>query len=472
LHVWGSDKYTLMISKKHDLRATTGRFRVRKILVLTIGACIALTALAAGDIPPPRPAAPNFEALVEQLGDDDADKRELALHMLETHGVAALPALRKAINHPDVEIRRRVVDLIPTLELAAILSPKRINLKLDNKTLREVFDEVTRQSDLKIECWANNPQQTHSFDLRNVTFWEAVDRISRDTGMVVQQGYGDDKIRLAQQNGYVPHIAYDGAFRYTANNIHQSRSVDLSMVTRDAGPGRRQESLTFSFTIFVEPRLSILGLGDVKLTAAYDNEKNSLLPPQGNSEAEGLPPGMVGMRRWSSGRYGNRATSYQAQVVLNRPSEKASLIKSMRGSVPVNLLAVQKPVVVAEKIKDAKGKKVTIDSTTIHIGEVVEQPNKQFQVKLGITEDNKEPNDNSWMNTMYQRIQLFDDKGNQFQVYGTSWGNSGPNHVELTFTYGQPPNVMAPGVPTKLVFMSWQTVTHQVNFEFKDIPLP
>ena len=445
---------------------------MRKILVLAIGTSIALTALVAGENPAPRPVAPNFDALVEQLGDDDADKREIALHLLEKHGLASLPALRKAVNHPDVEIRRRVVDLIPALELAAVLAPKRVNLKLDKKTLREVFDEVTRQTDLKIESWSNNPQQTYSFDLRDVTFWEAVDRICRETGQVLQQGYGDDKIRLSQQNGYVPHVAYDGAFRYAANNIHQSRNLDLSMVTRDAGPGRRQDSLTFSFTIFVEPRLSILGLGDVKLTAAYDNEKNSLLPPQANSDTDLLAPGLAGIRRWSSGRYGNRTNSYQAQVNLNRVSEKASVIKTLRGTVPVNLLAVQKPVVVAEKIKDAKGKKVTIDRTTIHIGEVVEQPNKQYQVKLGITEDNKDANDNSWMNTMYQRIQLFDEKGNQFQVYGTSWGNNGPNHVEMTFTYGQPPNVMAPGGPTKLVFMSWQTVTQQVNFEFKDIPLP
>ncbi len=359
------------------------------------------------------------------------------------------------------------MDLIPSLEIAAVISPRRVNLKLANKNLREVFDEVTRQTGLKVDFWSNNPQQVYSFDLRNVTFWEAVDRISKDTGLVIQQGYGDDRIRLSQQNGFVPHVAYDGAFRYAANNINQSRSVDLSIINRDTGPARRQDSLTFSFSVFVEPRLALLGLGDVKLTAAYDNEKNSLLPAanQGN---DGM---MFGARRWSAGRYGNRSTSYQTQVNLNRVSEKATTIKTLRGTVPVNLLTEQKPVVVADKILSAKGKKVTIDSTTISIGDVIVQPNKQLQVKLSITENNNDLNDYSWMNTMYQRIQLFDEKGNQYQVYGSSWGNNAPNHVDMTFTYGQPPNAVATG-PGKLVFTSWHTLTHQLNFEFKDIPLP
>ena len=265
---------------------------MRKLTVLILGGCLALTCLAAEPTPPPRPAAPNFEAWIDDLGDSDYHKREQALHKLQSQGIAALPALRKAANHPDPEIRRRVVDLIPSLEIAAIISPRRVNLKLANKNLREVFDEVSRQTGLKVDFWSNNPQQVYSFDLRNVTFWEAVDRISKDTGLVIQQGYGDDRIRLSQQNGFVPHVAYDGSFRYAANNINQSRSVDLSIINRDTGPARRQDSLTFSFSIFVEPRLALLGLGDVKLTAAYDNEKNSLLPAA-NHGNDGMMFGMA-----------------------------------------------------------------------------------------------------------------------------------------------------------------------------------
>jgi hypothetical protein len=440
---------------------------VRKLFVLLLAGCLTFACWATDNNPA---AAPKYEEWIEQLGDSDYQKRDVALQLLQAQGSAALPALRKAVNHRDAEVRRRVVDLIPTLEVAAIVAPKRVSLKVTNKNLREVFDEVAKQTGLKVEFWSNNLQQTYSFELRNLTFWEAVDRISRETGMVIQQSFGDDKVRLNPHNGHAAHVTYDGAFRYSANNIHQSRSLDLTTVNHDVGPARRQDNLSFSFTIFVEPRLAILGLGDVKLTAAYDNEKNSLLPPA-NPDFDGVNVAF-GMRRWSTGRYGgNRSTSYQANLNLLRVSEKATTIKLLRGTVPINLLTEQKPVVLAEKITNGKGKKTTIDTTTIHIVDVTEQPNKQLQVKLSISEDNKDNNDYTWMNTMYQRIQLFDDKGNLYQNFGTNWSNHAPNHVDLTFTYGLPPNVMNP-TPGKMVFMSWHTLQHQVSFEFKDIPLP
>jgi len=445
---------------------------VRTVLLLTALAAANLTALARTQDSPVRPAAPppvKIETWIEQLGDEDFRKRELAVRMLQAQGAAALPALRKAIKHPELEIRRQVVELIPTLEMMAVLAPKRVTLKASNKTLQDLFAEITKQTGLKVEFWTNNPQQTYSVDFRNVTFWAAVDRLCRDGGLVLQHGYGDERVRLQQSNGYVPFVIHDGAFRFSANNIHQSRNLDLSFVNRDAGPGQRNETLSFTFTIFVEPRLSILGMGDIKLSAAYDNENNSLLPNQAPQDPEMQ---FLMARRWSSGRYGNRSNTIQTSANLRRVSEKATTIKVLRGTVPVNLLTEQKPVVVTDKVLTDKGKKLKVDSTSILLHEATVLPTKQVQLKLAITEDSKDSNDYTWMNTMYQRLQLLDDKGNPYQNHGTSWGNSGPNHVELTMTFGPPPAAGKDASPAKLVFQSWSTVTHLLAFEFKDIPLP
>ena len=420
-----------------------------------------------GSPPQSTPPVP-INSWIEQLGDEDFRKRDLAVQWLQSQGAAALPALRKAINHPDLEVRRRVVDLIPTLEMLAILSPRRVTFKASHKTVPDILGEITRQTGLKVECWGNPPQQTYSVAFRNVTFWEAIDQLCRDAGLVLQHGYGDERVRLNQQNAYAPFVAYNGAFRFSANNIHQSRSLDLGLLSRETGPAPRNESLTFTFTVMVEPRLSMLGMGEIKLTSAYDNENNSLLTGAGAADPETV---FLAGRRWSSGRYGNRTNSIQTSVVLRRGSEKASSIKLLRGTVPVNLLAEQKPVVIADKALTAKGKKLKIDTTSIIVHEVTELPGKQVQVKVSITEENKDSNDYSWMNTMYQRLLLQDEKGNQFQTYGTSWGNSSPNHVDLTLTYGQPPNGKG-DPPAKLIFMNWHTVTHLLSFEFKDIPLP
>jgi len=432
-----------------------------------------------GQKPPVTAAVPSIdlEPWIEQLGDPDYRKRDQAVQTLRAQGPAALPALHKALNHPDLEVRRRAQELIPAVEVAAIISPRRINLKATGKPLNEIFSEITKQTGLKVEFWQNNPNaaQAYTLDLRNATFWEALDRIGRDTGLVIQQGYGDERVRLQPQNGYVPYVVHDGAFRFVANNISQTRNIDLSFIPKEAGPPRRSDSLNFSFTTFVEPRLAILGVSDVNLTAAYDNEKNSLLPAQAphNIEEGGIQAGRWGggMRRWSSGRYGNRASSVQSYLQLNRVSDKASAIKVLRGTMALNLLAEQKPVVVSDKLATAKGKKTTIDTTTITIVDLIEQPNKQIQLKLSITDDNRDANDYSWMNTMYQRLVLQDEKGNPFNNYGTSWGNSGPTHVELTMTFA-PPGMNKDEKPTKLVFYSWTTMVHQLDFEFKDLPLP
>ncbi len=389
--------------------------------------------------------------------------------MLQAQGTAALPALRKAINHPELEIRRRVVELIPTLEMLAVLAPRRVTLKASDKSLQDLFAEITKQTGMKVEFWTNKPQQTYSFDFRNVTFWEAIDRIAQDASLLVQHGYGDERVRLQQGNGYVPFLVREGAFRFSANNIHQSRNLDLSIINRDAGPNQRSESLTFSFSIAVEPRLSILGMGEVKLSAAFDNENNSLLI----NHAPQDPEQMWMMRRWTSGRYGNRSNTIQTSVNLRRVSEKANTIKTVRGTVPINLLTEQKPVVISDKVMTEKGKKVKVDSTSIVVQEATVLPSKQIQLKLSITEEGKDNNDYTWMNTMYQRLQLVDDKGNPYPNHGTSWGNSGPNHVELTMTFGeQPANGEKGKAPSKLIFQSWTTMTHQLAFEFKDIPLP
>ncbi len=222
----------------------------------------------------------------------------------------------------------------------------------------------------------------------------------------------------------------------------------------------------------------MLGMGEVRLTAAYDEDKNSMLAPpvaNDNQPAMMLPGGRMGfMRHRLFSHYGNGNRSYmqQGQLTLHRPSERASRVKVVRGVIPVTLLVEQKPVVVADNVLKAKGKTSRAGTTAFRFEDITVQANKQVQIKLTITEDNKDnPNDWTWMNTMYQRIELQDDKGNKFGVFGTSWGNSAPNNVQMTLTYGAQGNAKM-GPPSKFVFQQWKTIQHQVHFEFKDLPLP
>ncbi len=431
-------------------------------------------AVPAGGEPPPPPPSPAVRALIEQLGDADYRKRDEAVRRLEAEGTAAVPALRQALGHFDPEVRRRARDLIPAIETAALLAPRRVTLKMSGKPLRAVFDAFTKQTGYKIEFWTANPNQVYSFDFAGLTFWEALDRVCGAAGLVVQPNYGDDRVLLQQQpqEEHIPFIRYAGAFRFVPVSLQETRTVQFGSGGRNiVGLPPPTDSLSLTFNICSEPRMPLLGIGEVKLDAALDTEKNAMVPPVATGDY--VDPRFGFVRRHSA-RYGNgnRSFQIQAQVALHRASLKATGIKVIRGSVPVTLLVEQKPVVVTDKVLSAKGKKATVGTTSFFFEDVREMPGKQYQVKLSVTEDNRDnPNDYTWMNTLYQRIELVDEAGNKFQVYSSSWGNSGANNVQLTLTYGQV-GAAKMTAPAKFIFQSWTTLQHQVAFEFRDLPLP
>jgi hypothetical protein len=435
------------------------------VLCVFLGLTGLLRSQAPAEKPAPSSAAKSPEQLIEQLGDQDYRARDAAGKSLESLGSRALPALRKAREHEDPEVRRRVATLLRTLENAALLAPKRVTVNLTRKPIRQVMDELAKQTGYKIEMWGGNDQGMCDLKCENLPFWQAFDRVARAGGLVLQIGYGDDHLRVNQQDSYVPYIAYDGSFRVVANSFHYNKTVDFSALPRTAGGANRYENMSFGLTVCSEPKLPLMSLGQPQLSVAVDNDGRSMLP----SPAGGMDGRFIGGRMAYYGG-GNRTCAMQTQAALVRPSEKSRSVKLIKGAVPVTLLADQKPKVVADNILKAKGKKAQIGTTSFVIDDVTVSPNKQYQIKMEVTEDNKDnPNDFTWMNSLYNRIELQDAKGNKFQVQGTSWGNSAPNHVQMTLTYGNPGNA---GAPTKLIYAVWTLVHSEVKFEFKDLPLP
>ncbi len=436
---------------------------------LMIVAALSVIGLAAGPRAqqPAEKPDPALERVLEQLGSEDYAVRDRAAQQLRAAGAKALPVLKKHLDHDDAEVARQVKDLLAEIESVVLLSPKRVTLKVVNKPLDEIIKDVAAQTGYKIECYSPNPRQPYSFELVDVPFWEAIDRINHDAGLVLQQTYGNQTVRLQHMDGSARFITREGAFRFVATGFQQLKQIDLSIARNTPGPVAHSETLTFQFTVCSEPKLPILGMGEVKLLAAYDSERNSMLPPSGPTED--LQPGIRARGRWNSGRYGaNRSLMQQTSVELVRSSEKASSVKLLRGTIPVHLLVEVKPVVVAEKIMAGKGTKAKFGSMSIAIEDVMLMPNKQVQVKMTVAEENH-GNDYSWTNTLYQRFELQDNKGNKYSNFGSGWSSSGPAAVNMTLNFGGLANAEAPG---KLIFQSWKTVQHQINFEFKDLPLP
>lgn len=439
-----------------------------------------------------------FSALVEDLGSPEFAKREAAADALRLGGQNSLQALRKAQNHPDAEVRRRAAELLGPLDASLRLAPKRVTLARKTRTFRSTLEEISKATGYTVEAW-NNLEQQVEFGCDNITVLEAVDQLGRITGTCLQQGYGDDRIRLGAGN-CPPLVTYDGAFRLVATSLQQYRNIDLANALPAspgafvAGPGSgRTETLTLGMAIFSEPRLPLLGVNEPRLIEAWTEDGQSLLPPA--TDSANTP------RRHVS-RYGNgyRSQTQMANVVLRRPSNSSGSIKSISGVVSCLVLVDQKQIPITTELAKSKGKSVEIGSTSFTIDEVTgvgENAGKPITVKLSVREKNNDnPGDYTWMNSLYQRLELTDAEGNKYQNQGSNWGTSGPNFATITFTFGPPVpqqkaakvnmrGIVLPGLPiapakpakpagppTKLMYTTWDTMDHLVPFTFKDLPLP
>jgi hypothetical protein len=414
--------------------------------------------------------SPTIQSLIEQLGDKDFQRREAASKALAALGADGLPALQKGRSHPDPEVRRRLEELIPPLERTLTLAPKRVSLHVTNKPIREVIEELSKQTGYRfvgLESQGGKADNlVYSFHFDKLPFWQALDRVCEAGGFVLQQNYyGDDSLRLFHQpESFAPFVFYDGAFKVMATGFNYSRSNQFAHIVANQPSQHSFESLQVNLTLAAEPKLPILKLGPVRLTTAEDEERQSMLP---NMEGSGM---------WASRSFyaggGYRSYVQQTQAMLILPSRTSRTVKILKGVIPVTLLADQRPGVATDRILSAKGKKFKTGPATFCVEDVQELPGKQHQIKMSVTEESNDgPNDWTRIQSLQQRIEIQDAKGNKNQFYFNSVGTSGVNSAQYTLTV-QPGDPAKVGPPARLVYYSWVLMEHEVAFEFKDLPLP
>jgi hypothetical protein len=165
------------------------------------------------------------------------------------------------------------------------------------------------------------------------------------------------------------------------------------------------------------------------------------------------------------------------QVPLVRPSRKSQSVKSIKGTIMTTILIDQKPEIVIDNVLKSKGKQFKggpYTWTMDDVGQVNNNGgNQTYRVKFNLSDSSKKnnPEDNSWINSLAQQIELMDAKGNKFQVHGTNWNSASGANAQGEFTYGDPGTGKV-GPPVKLVLYRWVSIQHPVPFEFRDLPLP
>ncbi len=431
------------------------------LLGTLVSATLGVASFAAA--PPPSPVTREVWRLIDQLGDRDQRSRDLAERRLLKIGPGALPWVRDASRSRDAEVRRRAFRLLGPLEESLLFAPRRLTFSVRNQPLDKVIEALKKASGYNIYNNSGGPapgflaglfgpkQKTYRYDFVDVPFWEVVDRIGRDAGLTLQQNWGQDVIWLTS-GGQPAHVNHFGPFRCTASSFQLSRSLDLSRSNLGPGGGRT-DSLTLQFDIWAEPRLPFVRGGTARLTAAYDEFRASMLPAgtgAGNSMADVS--------------YGARPMHMRASAHLERRSARARKLKLLRGVLPVDVLVNERPIVIAEKILQASGKKKMVGDLEFHV-EQAQKANNHFNLQFSV--GSKDGNF-AGMHYLYNRITVYDTKGKVL-----SWNSAGSwtsgNRAGVHMTYPLPGKDTTPG---KVVFQHWETRRCEIPFTFRDVPLP
>lgn len=406
--------------------------------------------------------ASDVEPLIRQLSAADYRQREDAMRQLEVLGEAGLPDLRKAQPHADPEVRTRLGQLIARLEQSHLMSPRLVSIAADQKPVAQVFEDLSRQTGYKLVC-RQSERQLVSLNVDNMPFWEAVDAVCRQTGLGIQP-YSDSNSALTfyRVGRFTPHVVYAGPFRISAGSLHLSRTLDLVQPQQINPLNRpRSETLTLMFHAVSEPKAPLMSLGQARVLVAVDELGNSLVPPQGRFYES----------NYHHYYYGQRNPVLQSQLQLLGPGD-AKTIKHLKATLPITILAEQRADLTINDILKVKKGKYESTSVSFDIEEVKELPGKQVHVRAVVRRNAPEgQNDYSWTNSLAQRVELLDATGRRFQSDGFNWDSGNPNSVTGTFQFGDGGDAKL-GPAAKLIYYNWITTQHQIEFEFRDLPLP
>ncbi len=453
-------------------------------------AWVAIAALVAGSVgagahpqkrgedpaaPPPASdkADPKVAQLIADLGSDDYRTREKAGRELAALGHRALPAMRQSLLSTDnPEVQRRLAILVRKMDVDRLISPKRITISLKEKSVKNALDEIGKQTGYKIDFSGGGAatDAKHTFEFENTPFWVAIDKVASAAGCVVFSDYDDETIRVYSQDQMNPHVAYAGPFRFLATNINSSKSVQLSGIPRRGGGNLRNEYLNMNFQIQSEPKNPMLGVTTAEVISATDDQGNSLVPPKNpNNRSYYENRGMRGHNT-----YGN--------LNLNRTGDKsATTITSLKAKIGIILLSGTSPEIIVTDPLKVKTKTFVGRTVEMEFGGLTEDANNKGQYtfeatlkKAGVGDAERE--DYNWSNNIWQKVEVLDANGNRYQTYGPNSINNNGSAVQLTVPYNandrRSGKQLKLGPPVKIIVNEWLSVTQEVTFEFKNIPLP
>jgi hypothetical protein len=164
--------------------------------------------------------APNKEvvsALVRELGNADAGKREEAARELIKLGPSVLPLLpaeEEVSSEAQKKQLRAVRTALRDLQMQKELPPVAVTIKGPDFTIEKALADLSKQTNIKVEDRRRaKAESPFALDIKGVTFWQALDAIARAAGAEVSLYQRDGVIALVDGPNRKLPVSYHGPFR-------------------------------------------------------------------------------------------------------------------------------------------------------------------------------------------------------------------------------------------------------------------
>jgi hypothetical protein len=385
--------------------------------------------------------------LVAKLGSSRYSEREAAGETLARIGRPAMPALLKARESGDPEVRPRAEALAARIEAGEVLDATRIKLDVRDLPLPEAVDAIAKASGMRLRpgAVAGNPRAEPTWPDRRVTvesaepipFWEVIDRFCRAGGLRREYPPAGENFfpfkspfDLTLVEGQAEPPASDtGALRVELLRIRYSRERNYGDQTSEfanfggRAVGRRStqagvtESSSYAAELLIsaEPRVRIFAVGEVEKPEAIDDRGRSLLRvPTAEEEKQQLAfwqmnphldPRLNPPPRYGSGSHRSMRT-WPVSIDLSYPSPRAHRLERLRGVIPVVVVA-RRPDPLVVELKDASGKAFSAGSTRITIHSIKAESGREPTIDLTL----EEPRPGG-----VEEMMVCDSKGNRLAI--------------------------------------------------------
>lgn len=209
--------------------------------------------------------------LVESLRDDSVETRHEAVKSLVKLGAKAVPALKKAVESGDAEIRIQASAALKEIErdirLAVVLKEiKPLDVDFRDAPLADVFKEIARQSGLTVDSRSVNEKERITLKLSGAPLMRVLDGVCEKASELRWELFKDTILFLDEPYPGTPSF-YSGAFKLAIRRLSVFRSAIFPVASYQ---------VVMDFRPQVEPGVSFVGAPVIQFDGVRGEEGEEL----------------------------------------------------------------------------------------------------------------------------------------------------------------------------------------------------